>query len=192
MDKERLRRLLDGDIDAGQLANDGVLASIADRVYGIKVDPAIRPTKPRDALAIAQAAPESPEPAASMLVEVIPGGAPAAPAAPMLDAPLPIDPSPLPPVVKPEPASSGRGSGGLMLGLLGLALVLVNMYWGLGNIVNTCSGHVSCLSSLKLNWLEVYRTSDHIAWGPTGVWGIPDMVAAGVSGLLVLLGLRRR
>jgi hypothetical protein len=191
VDNERLRRLLDGDIDAGQLANDGVLASIADRVYGIKVDPAIRPTKPRDALAIAEANSTTPEPAASLLVEVIPGGPSVAPASPMLTGPMPGDLAPLPPVVKPVEVAS-RGNGGLLLGLLGFALVLVNMYWGLGNLINACSGHVSCTSSMKLNWLEVYRTSEHIAWGPTGAWGIPDIVAAGASGLLLLLGLRRR
>ena len=119
MDDERLRRLLDGDIDAGQLASDGVLASIADRVYGIKVDPAVRPTKPRDGAAIGAVASSAPEPAADLLVEVIPGGAPAPlPAVPDLTVP------PMPALSKEDvPSQSGGGSTLLLLGLLG-ALVL--------------------------------------------------------------------
>ena len=71
---DQLRRLLDGEIDAGELAGDRVMASIADRVFGVKVDPAVRPVKPRDAAAMGQ---ESGAPAAAqpeMLVEIIPGG----------------------------------------------------------------------------------------------------------------------
>lgn len=188
MDDERLRRLLDGDIDAGQLASDGVLASIADRVYGIKVDPAVRPTKPRDAAAIGAVASSAPEPAADLLVEVIPGGAPSPlPAVPDLTAP------PMPALSKEDvPSQSGGGSTLLLLGLLGLAVLLTNLYWGLGNVIDACTGHVSCSTSMKLNWLDVHRTADHVAWGPTGVWGIPDMVGVGVTGLMTLLGMRRR
>ena len=66
---DQLRRLLDGEIDAGELADDRVMASIADRVFGVKVDPAVRPVKPRDADAIGQSpiAPGLNEP--EMLVE---------------------------------------------------------------------------------------------------------------------------
>ena len=81
---DQLRRLLDGEIDAGELAGDRVMASIADRVFGVKVDPAVRPVKPRDAAAMGQ---ESGAPAAAqpeMLVEIIPGGGAPLPA---LDAP---------------------------------------------------------------------------------------------------------
>ena len=41
---DQLRRLLDGEIDAGELAGDRVMASIADRVFGVKVDPASGPS----------------------------------------------------------------------------------------------------------------------------------------------------
>ena len=184
---DQLRRLLDGEIDAGELANDRVMASIADRVYGVKVDPAVRPVKPRDAAAMGQesAAPAPAQP--EMLVEIIPGGGAPLPA---LDAP---PPAVVPPLETPV-AVKRRRKGLILIGFLGLAAALVNVFLGLGEFIPTCdpSVHVTCGQSLKLNWLDVYRTAEHVAWGPIGVWGIPDMVATGASALLMLFGFRKR
>ena len=184
---DQLRRLLDGEIDAGELADDRVMASIADRVFGVKVDPAVRPVKPRDADAIGQSpiAPGLNEP--EMLVEIIPGGVTPLPAA--LDAP----PSVVPPLDTPA-AVKRRRKGLILLGALGLAIALYNVFMGLGEFIPTCdpSVHVSCGQALKLNWYDAYRTSEHVAWGETGVWGIPDMVATGASALLMLFGFRKR
>ena len=185
---DQLRRLLDGEIDAGELAGDRVMASIADRVFGVKVDPAVRPVKPRDAAAMGQE-PGAPGPAQpEMLVEIIPGGG----------APLPTMEAPpiggaLPALEKPA-AIKRRRKGLVFVGLLGLAAALVNVFVGMGEFIPTCdpSVHVTCGQSLKLNWLDAYKTAEHIAWGPTGVWGIPDMVATGASALLMLFGLKKR
>ena len=48
---DRLQQLLDGEIDAADIADDPTLVSLADRIYGIKIA-AVQPTKPRDANAI--------------------------------------------------------------------------------------------------------------------------------------------
>lgn len=184
---DQLRRLLDGEIDAGELAGDRVMASIADRVFGVKVDPAVRPVKPRDAATMGQ---ETGAPAAAqpeMLVEIIPGAGPALPA---LDAP----PAAVIPPLETAVAVKRRRKGLILIGMLGLAAALVNVFLGLGEFIPTCdpSIHATCGQSLKLNWLDVYRTAEHIAWGPVGVWGIPDMVASGASALLMLFGFRKR
>ena len=184
---DQLRRLLDGEIDAGELAGDRVMASIADRVFGVKVDPAVRPVKPRDAAAMGQ---ESAAPAAAqpeMLVEIIPGGGAPLPA---LDAP----PAAVIPPLETPVAVKRRRKGLILIGMLGLAAALVNVFLGLGEFIPTCdpSVHITCGESLKLNWLDAYRTAEHIAWGPVGVWGIPDMVATGASALLMLFGFRKR
>ena len=185
---DQLRRLLDGEIDAGELAGDRVMASIADRVFGVKVDPAVRPVKPRDAATMGQehgtAAPAQPE----VLVEIIPGGG----------APLPtMDPPPIAAAVPTleRPATIKRRRKGLIfIGILGLTAALVNVFVGMGEFIPTCdaSVHVTCGQSLKLNWLDAYKTAEHIAWGPVGVWGIPDMVATGASALLMLFGFKKR
>ena len=44
---DELIRLLDGKIDAAELARNPTLASIADRVYGVKIDPSVKPKKAR-------------------------------------------------------------------------------------------------------------------------------------------------
>ncbi|DAC34541.1 MAG TPA: hypothetical protein D7I05_03685 [Candidatus Poseidoniales archaeon] len=185
---DQLRRLLDGEIDAGELAGDRVMASIADRVFGVKVDPAVRPVKPRDAdtMGQPQAGSSSAEP--ELLVEIIPGGV--APL-PNIDAPPPSAPIP---ALETPPAIKRRRKGLILIGMLGLAAALVNVFMGLGEFIPTCapSVHVTCGESLKLNWLDAYRTAEHVAWGETGIWGIPDMVATGVSALLFLFGFRKR
>ena len=37
--QERLQKLLDGELDAAEVAEDPALASLADRLYGIKITP---------------------------------------------------------------------------------------------------------------------------------------------------------
>ena len=37
--QDRLQQLLDGELDAADLAEDPTLASLADRLYGIKIQP---------------------------------------------------------------------------------------------------------------------------------------------------------
>jgi hypothetical protein len=185
---DQLRRLLDGEIDAGELAGDRVMASIADRVFGVKVDPAVRPVKPRDANTMGQSQPGESVAEPELLVEIIPGGG--APL-PSLDAPAAIAPIP---ALDTPPAIKRRRKGLILLGMLGLAAALVNVFMGLGEFIPTCdpSVHVTCGEALKLNWVDAYRTAEHVAWGETGVWGIPDMVATAASALLLLFGFRKR
>jgi len=45
--RERLKRLLDGDLEASDIAEDAALVSLADRLYGIKIAN-VKPVKARD------------------------------------------------------------------------------------------------------------------------------------------------
>lgn len=66
--EERLQQLLDGELDAADLAEDPTLASLADRLYGIKIQ-AVAPKKMRD---FAEPTPPSaPLPSTDMMIEVI-------------------------------------------------------------------------------------------------------------------------
>ena len=66
--EERLQQLLDGELDAAELAEDPTLASLADRLYGIKIK-SVAPKKKRDFAEPAQ--PSAPLPATDMMIEVI-------------------------------------------------------------------------------------------------------------------------
>ena len=76
--RDRLQQLLDGEIDASEIADDAALVSLADRLYGIKIAP-VKPVKSRDFVEHQPGAPvtEVPPPT-NMLIEVIePVGLPA-------------------------------------------------------------------------------------------------------------------
>ena len=81
----------------------------------------------------------------------------------------------------------------MAFGITGIGTSLANVYWGFGNLLTTCASdiHSTCGVSLKLNLLEFHRMQEHIAWGPTGQWGIPDMVLLGVGALSLILGALR-
>ena len=80
------------------------------------------------------------------------------------------------------------------LGISFVTVGLTNVYWGFGNILSTCANeiHSTCGVSLKLNLLEFHRMQEHIAWGPTGQWGIPDIALVGIGFVSLILGILRR
>ena len=80
------------------------------------------------------------------------------------------------------------------LGLSFIGVGLSNVYWGFGNILSTCANeiHSTCGVSLKLNLLEFHRMQEHIAWGPTGQWGIPDIAIVGIGVISLILGIVRK
>ena len=80
------------------------------------------------------------------------------------------------------------------IGLSFIGIGLSNVYWGFGNILSTCANeiHSTCGVSLKLNLLEFHRMQEHIAWGPTGQWGIPDIAIVGIGVISLILGIVRK
>ena len=89
--QQRLQKLLDGELDPAEVAEDPALASLADRLYGIKIQP-VQPKKLRD-FDEQTNAPSAPLPATDMMIEVIGDVAlehPPAPAAELPVAPIAI------------------------------------------------------------------------------------------------------
>ena len=72
--KDRLKKLLDGDLEASDIAEDASLVSLADRLYGIKIAN-VKPVKARDMQTggIDPSAPEAQQfgQTSSLMVEVI-------------------------------------------------------------------------------------------------------------------------
>tara|TARA_A200000113_G_scaffold75364_1_gene66191 strand:+ start:14667 stop:15248 length:582 start_codon:yes stop_codon:yes gene_type:complete len=185
--QERLQKLLDGELDAAEVAEDPALASLADRLYGIKIQP-VQPKKLRDFEDLATA-PSAPLPATDMMIEVIGDVALEHPPAPAAELP-PISPMPI------AGDSKNKKSFGLMsyASLLGLLTVLANMFGYLHTLVGSmCTNACSNEGHTKMNLLEIYRLDSINGWSlpvTEGVVGIPDAVA--VVSLIVMMFLLRK
>ena len=188
--QDRLQQLLDGDIDAAEIADDPTLVSLADRLYGIKIA-AVQPVKARDAkdlLATSGAVTEV-APPTNMRIEVI---APEAGINAGVPLPLPdmaLDMPPMP-VAKKSPLRFVMASG--------IGLVLANLFGLFSGILGglcesgTCRG----LEQDRLNLMSPHLWGESDGWsysllsesmsgvgGVSGGIGIPDIVA-----LVVLAG----
>ena len=185
--QERLQKLLDGELDAAEVAEDPALASLADRLYGIKIQP-VQPKKLRD-FEDQATAPSAPLPATDMMIEVIGDVALEHPPAPSAELP-PISPMPI------AGESKNKKSFGLMsyASLLGLLTVLANMFGYLHTLVGSmCTNACSNEGHTKMNLLEIYRLDSINGWSlpvTEGVVGIPDAVA--VVSLIVMMFLLRK
>ena len=185
--QERLQKLLDGELDAAEVAEDPALASLADRLYGIKIQP-VQPKKLRD-FEDQTTAPSAPLPATDMMIEVIGDVALEHPPAPSAELP-PISPMPI------AEDSKNKKSFGLMsyASLLGLLTVLANMFGYLHTLVGSmCTNACSNEGHTKMNLLEIYRLDSINGWSlpvTEGVVGIPDVVA--VVSLIVMMFLLRK
>ena len=188
--QDRLQQLLDGDIDAADIADDPTLVSLADRLYGIKIA-AVQPVKARDAkdlLATSGAVTEV-APPTNMLIEVI-----APEAGPNAGVPLPLpnmalDMPPMP-VPKKSPLRLVMASG--------LGLVLVNLFGLFSGILGGLCESETCRGPEqdRLNLMSPHLWGDSDGWsysllsesmsgvgGVSGGIGIPDIIA-----LVVLAG----
>ena len=185
--QDRLQKLLDGELDAAEVAEDPALASLADRLYGIKIQP-VQPKKLRD-FEDQATAPSAPLPATDMMIEVIGDVALEHPPAPAAELP------PISPMLIPGDSKNNK-SFGLMsyASLIGVLVVLANMFGYLHTLVGSmCTNACSNEGHTKINLLEIYRLDSINGWSlpvTEGVVGIPDVVA--VVSLIVMMFLLRK
>ena len=186
--QERLQKLLDGELDAAEVAEDPALASLADRLYGIKIQ-SVQPKKLRD-FEDQATAPSAPLPATDMMIEVIGDVALEHPPAPAAELP-PIAPMPIAGDLK------NKKSFGLMsyASLIGLLAVLANMFGYLHTLVGSmCTNACSNEGHTKMNLLEIHQLDSINGWSlpvTEGVVGIPDVVAL-VSLIAMMFLLRKK
>ena len=172
--QDRLQQLLDGELDAADLAEDPTLASLADRLYGIKIQP-VAPKKLRDFEE--PTLPSAPLPSTNMMIEVIGDVALNHPPAPSPELPLPIGTKPMPAI-----PSGGKSFGALSyLSIFGLIFVVANMFGAFSKLVGSaCTKACSEEGNTKMNLLELYKLDSIDGWSQPlteGVIGIPDVVA---------------
>ncbi len=198
--QDRLQQLLDGEIDAADIADDPTLVSLADRLYGIKIAP-VQPVKARDAkdllgapVAVTEVAPPT-----DMLIEVIAPEIPSNAGIPLPAPELALDMPPMP------VAKTNR---------LGLGIVFAGLGFVVANLVGLFSGLLDGLCEAdvcrgpeqdRLNLMRPDKWGESDGWsysllsesmngvgGVSGGIGIPDIVALLVlAGGLVLM-LRRK
>ena len=183
-DVDRLRRLLDGDVDHGDLAVNPMLASIAERAYGISVKP-MEMSKPSQ---LSESTDEAGVPAPSsanpldLMVEVVEGG----------PAQIPQLGSGLPPLA-PMPARKSKLFSGGLITLLALQITNIFGLFGMlfGDICNEPIGSAGTCpadGATKIVLLSIGQINTGWGWSEpiqNGVVGIPDIVAI----VVLMLGL---
>ena len=166
---DRVKQLLDGGLSAEEIADDPMLASLAERIYGSDFLDDIGISRGATKRALVEQLSED-----DILIDDIPDGD-------WPPLPMPSDMPPDPENIFDEVEESGRKRilSRMVFGGIGIVAVLTNMFYGLGNFLALCDdGHISCTENLKLNWMDVHHISEHIAWSPVGSIGIPDIALA--------------
>ena len=186
--KDRLKKLLDGDVEASDIAEDASLVSLADRLYGIKIAN-VKPVKARDMNNNLQDTPTQEEKgfgqSSSMMVEVI------APAG------LPVPD--LPHLEMPDlPQQKSKKSILSILSMTGLLLVILNLFGLFSSLFDgSCEiGECRSQGQTRINLMDFYKFGESDGWsyslltenmsgvgGVSGGIGIPDIVA--IVGLII-------
>ncbi|MBQ59435.1 MAG: hypothetical protein CMA66_02670 [Euryarchaeota archaeon] len=194
--RERLKKLLDGDLEASDIAEDAALVSLADRLYGIKIAN-VKPVKARDMenqIGGLEQQPQQFGQTPSLMVEVI------EPAA----APLPD----LPHLAMPDlPSKNSKLSPLVILSVSGLLFVLLNLFGIFSSLFESSCEIGSCRGDgqTRMNLMEFYKFGESDGWsysiisedmgglgGETGGIGIPDLVATiGLIGLIIFAFKRK-
>ena len=193
--KERLKRLLDGDLEASDIAEDASLISLADRLYGIKIAN-VKPVKARDFSEQTNIPAQDPGQqfgqTSSLMVEVIEPAAMPLPDLPHLEMP-------------DLPNNRKRPSLFTIISLTGLFVVILNLFGLFSSIFEGTCEIDSCRSEgqTRMNLLDFYKIGESDGWsyslltenmsgvgGTSGGIGIPDIVA--IISLLLALFISRK
>ena len=189
-EQDKLNRLLSGDFSTEEIANDPMLVSLAERIYGIKIDPVIT-TKPRDFVSsvgdvqpiqVTEVAPPT-----DMLIEVIGDLAPA----------LPMPNMELPPLAVIPPLAVKKSKLFQRVAMAGLGFVLLNLVGVWAYVFgNLCKAGDLCPTDgyTRINLMEIYKVNSGYGWSEpvqTGAYGLPDIVAVVVFGVALFMTMRK-
>ena len=186
-DGNRLKELLDGKLSAQEIADDPVLASLAERIYGADFLDNVGISRGETKRALVEQFSEI-EGEDLLIVDMPDGGLPL---------PMPEDMPPNPSYDLDDEHVVGRTirqKSRIIFGTVGIVAVLVNLFYGFGNFITGCDAviHSTCTSSMKLNWIDFFRMDEHIAWSPTGEIGIPDVLLLVLCLANIIFGLRAK
>ena len=194
--KDRLKKLLDGDLEASDIAEDASLVSLADRLYGIKIAN-VKPVKARDfdekSNSLLPDGEQQFGQTSNLMVEVIGPSA------------LPVPE--LPHLEMPElPNAKRRFSLLSIISFTGLVFVTLNLLGLFSSLFESACDLNTCRSDgqTRINLLDFYKFGESDGWsyslltenmtgigGTSGGIGIPDIVAI-VSLLLIFFMSRKK
>ena len=170
--EDKLKRLLDGDIDESEIAADPILASLAERIYGLNIEP-IAPSKPSHGTQLPEVEVLTAVTTQDSMIEVVPGAAPA--------------PMPMPSLPAIPEQVGAKSSGGVLkaFGILSLLTAVANIFGAFG-FMNGGDG-------TRINWAGIHEINNEMGWSePFPVLGIPDYVALVCSIVVIILAFRRK
>ena len=162
----KVKRLLDGDIDEEEIASDPVLASLAERIFGLNIEP-ITPSKPSQSDGLPPVEVITAKTTIDNMIEVVPG----AETAPI---PMPILTS-----IPKEGAPKAKGKFMMVFGISSLLVAVANIFGAFG-FLNGGDG-------TRINWASIHDINNEMGWSEAyPVLGIPDYVAV-VASIIVLI-----
>lgn len=177
---DKVKRLLDGDIDEAEIASDPVLSSLAERIFGLSIEP-ITPVKPSAATGLPElGGADGVKPSLMSMVEVVPGSTP-----------LPL---PTLSLIPDSRSTSKRGGRKLKIfSFSALVISITNIFGVFGMLFGSMCATDKCVDGMtRINWASIWELDNHLGWShafPT--MGIPDYIAVVASALLFIIALRR-
>ncbi len=176
---DKVKRLLDGDIDEAEIASDPILASLAERIFGLNIEP-ITPTK-------SSREPEGPHvevisaiTSHDSMIEVVPGANP-------ITLPMPA----LPSIVATKNAKKGYILK--FFSFSALCVTVANIFGALGFLTTLCTADTCNPDSTRINWAGINQISNEMGWSfPYPEIGIPDYIAVGLSLLFLIVAFVRK
>ena len=176
---DKVKRLLDGDIDEAEIASDPILSSLAERIFGLNIEP-ITPAKPSNEAQLPHVEVVTAVTSHDSMIEVVPGATPA----------------PLPMPALPKIEQKKTGSNGTLLKIFSftaLAVAVANIFGALGSLNTLCSADACNTANTRINWAGINNITNEMGWSlPYPEIGIPDYVAVGVSILLIIVAFMRK
>lgn len=197
--QDELIRLLDGKIDAAELARNPTLASIADRVYGVKIDPTVKPKKARDLVEQPQTVQttqieQTRNPIDLMVEYVEDNSQPVTPVSQPIQAPeLQVAP-----IIPDEPIMQKKKRSILFYFFaIDFIAVVANLFGAFSFLGGTCTEGDLCPVDgyTRLNLLDFWKVDTGYAWSlpiTEGAYGIPDIVAISVLFILLMVTIRKK
>jgi hypothetical protein len=185
-DDSRLKELLDGRLSAEEIAEDPVLASLAERIYGSEFVEGVGITRGATKRALAEQFTE--HDGDDLLIEVIPES----------NLPMPIDmpENPSYDLDDDDVQVRGRSKLPMAFGGFGLIIGLANLFGALSVLGGSCTdGGCPADGHTRINWASIGNLDTGWGWSPSildGSYGTPDIVLIGVCGLLFVMSLLRK
>ncbi len=177
---DKVKRLLDGEIDEAEIAADPILSSLAERIFGLNIEP-ITPTKPSQQPVGPEVEVLTAKTNHDPMIEVIPGATPA-PAMPLPDLPS-------------IPKVGAEKKGGSFLKIFGLSSLIVavaNILGLFGFLNSQCVAEKCTEEATRINWAGIHNINNELGWSmPFPEMGIPDYVAVACSILVLIVAFRR-